>query len=246
MERTGVRRAVAVAFVACVLGWPLHAGTVYVKGDANGTGDGSSWANAFTGPQPAIETCLASGGGEVWIAAGVYKPDSRPNGGDVADPRMMHFSLRNGVAVHGGFPADATDGRADCDDLSDADPDVNRVVLSGDIGVADTDTNGDGVPDEPGGDSGDNTYHVFFHPQDIRLQSDAVLTGVCITAGRATGTAYDHRGGGGMLNHTGASPMLVNCSFIRNYASSRGGGMSNVNSSQIGRASCRERVFVCV
>ena len=43
------------------------AGTVHVKFDATGTGDGSSWANAFTDLQPGIDAVQA--GDEVWVAA---------------------------------------------------------------------------------------------------------------------------------------------------------------------------------
>ncbi|MBT3289614.1 MAG: hypothetical protein HN380_19875 [Victivallales bacterium] len=207
---------------------PNADGTAFVK--AGGLGDGSSWGAAMGDLQAAIEACALNGGGEVWVAAGVYWPGSRPNGGDESDPRTVHFSLRNGVVVRGGFPADASDGRADSDEASDAAPGANRVVLSGDIGVADTDTDGDGVPDDPGGDSGDNTHHVFHHPGWARLERSASLCGVSVVAGLADGPGTDHRRGGGMRNDF-SSPSISHCVFAMNRSSSSAGGMLNLGSS---------------
>ena len=49
-------------------------GTVWYvdKGNSTGNEDGTSWATAFTTIQPAIDAAFADGGGEVWVAEGVY------------------------------------------------------------------------------------------------------------------------------------------------------------------------------
>lgn len=61
---------------------------LYVK--VNGTGDGSSWANASGNLQAMIDKQIP--GQAVWVAAGTYTP-SQP-----------YFKLRTGVKVYGGFP----------------------------------------------------------------------------------------------------------------------------------------------
>ena len=196
-----------------------QAGTVFVK--AGGTGNGSSWSAAMGDLQAAIESCARNGGGEIWVAAGIYKPSSRPNGGDLADARTVHFSLRNGVTVRCGFPGDAAVGGEDCDEAGDADPEANPTVLSGDVGTEDTDADGDGVPDEAGGDSGDNAYHVFLHPASAALDNTAALSGAWIVGGRTANVGH----GGGMLNES-CSPALSDCVFRANLAYC-GGGMHN-------------------
>ncbi|HEX5840091.1 MAG TPA: hypothetical protein VFY26_19800, partial [Anaerolineales bacterium] len=66
----------------------------YVKWDAAGANDGTSWTNGFTDLQLAL--AAASSGDEIWVATGVYKPTSGTD-------RSVSFVLKNGVAVYGGF-----------------------------------------------------------------------------------------------------------------------------------------------
>jgi hypothetical protein len=109
----------------------ITAQTHYVKWNATGTNDGSSWANAYTDLQPAL--AAASSGDEIWVAAGTYKPTSTTD-------RTISFNLKNGVAIYGGF-AGTEPSRAQ------RNPQTNLTVLSGDIGA--------------GGNNGDNSYHVL-------------------------------------------------------------------------------------
>ena len=55
----------------------LFAGQVFyvVEGGA-GKKDGTSWANAYSDVQTAIDSAYNAGGGEVWIAKGTYKHGS--------------------------------------------------------------------------------------------------------------------------------------------------------------------------
>jgi parallel beta-helix repeat protein len=181
------------------------AATVYVKHDATGANNGSSWADAYTTLQPAITA--ATSGDEVWVATGTYKPTSYPNGGSTS--RYMHFSLKNGVAVYGGFAGTETL-------LSERNISANPVILSGDIGFT--------------GTASDNCYHVFYHPSGLSLDATAILDGVNVTAGYAD--KYDaspYNAGGGICNFF-SSPTITNCTFRENHAYT-GGGIFNSSSS---------------
>lgn len=83
----------------------LDAGRIrYVK--ANGTGDGSSWANASGDLQKMIdELAVADAPGEVWVAAGEYRPTTQIiEGAQYA----ASFRMRDGINVYGGFAGTET------------------------------------------------------------------------------------------------------------------------------------------
>ena len=185
-------------------------GTVhYVDADATGANNGSSWADAFIELQPALDAAVS--GDQIWVAAGIYKPTAEHGGtGD----RYRSFQMVNGVAIYGGFAGTETE-------LGQRDWVNNVTILSGDIGV--------------GGDNSDNSYHVFYHPSELALDSTAALDGFTITGGNASG--YPHNSGGGMYNDN-SSPTLTNCTFSDNAAVSGtygdgGGGMYNHGSSPV-------------
>ncbi len=188
----------ALALTALLLGGALstQATIRYVKPTASGSGDGSSWANASANLQAMINA--SSAGDQVWVAAGTYKPTTTTN-------RSISFSLKNGVAVYGGFNGTETL-------LSQRNWVVNVTILSGDIGT-------------PGDDS-DNSYHVVYNSG---INSTALLDGFTITKGRTGGALFPDDAGGGMLNSY-SSPTLTNCSFSGNRANT-GGGMFNSYSS---------------
>jgi len=184
----------------------VHA-TIYVDVAATGSGDGSSWTDAFTDFQAGINA--ASSGEEVWVAAGSYYPASQPNiDPDETSDRFNHFSLRNAVLVYGGFAGNEIS-------RDDRDIEANETILSGDIGTL--------------GDDSDNGYHVFYHPEGTDLNGTAVLSGFTISGGNADGS-YPHWFGGGMYNKA-SSPTITNCTFSGNSADLHGGGMSNASSS---------------
>jgi hypothetical protein len=177
---------------------------------ATGANNGTSWEDAFTDLQPALE--LAVSGDQVWVAAGTYLPTEEHCG---SGDRYKSFQLKNGVALYGGF--DPTIGDVGWDDR---DWEQNMVNLSGDLGVI--------------GDSSDNSYHVFCHPEGLNLDSTAILDGFTITGGNADSETGPDNLGGGMYNYT-SSPALFNVTFSYNFAAygSGGGGMYNYSSSPI-------------
>lgn len=185
----------------------------YVKQDVNGTSDGSSWENAHTDLQDAL--AAASPGEEIWVAAGTYKPTTGTD-------RTLSFTLKNGVAIYGGFAGTETL-------LYERDPEANVTILSGDIGVE--------------GDNSDNSYHVVDGSNKDR---SATLDGFTITAGNASagGGIYIYQGspqlyrltltdnhaelGGGMYIEDG-SPRLDGLIFTDNHARMGGGLYMFVN-----------------
>ena len=94
---------------------PTYNGIVYVK--ENGTGDGTSWANAMSSLSDALIVAVMSDL-DVWVAAGTYY-------GDSISPSA--FVICEGVNVYGGFagnePADY--------DLSLRDFTANATILDG-------------------------------------------------------------------------------------------------------------------
>ena len=74
------------------------ADTIYVDASASGANDGSTWADAFTDLQDALDT--AATGDEIWVAEGIYKPSAEHGG---SGDRYASFQLKNEVALYGGF-----------------------------------------------------------------------------------------------------------------------------------------------
>ncbi|HPD32209.1 MAG TPA: thrombospondin type 3 repeat-containing protein, partial [Phycisphaerae bacterium] len=154
---------------------------IYVKPQATGLGDGTSWENATT-LQAALTA--AQEHDDIWVAAGTYKPSS-PSG------RAATFQLQNDVSVYGGFAGIAAETPATFN-LADRDFTTNQTVLSGDIGTVGTQT--------------DNCYHVVT---GSGTNSTAILDGFTIRDGNANGSATSQKRGGGLYLAAG-SPAIVN------------------------------------
>ncbi|MFM2392774.1 MAG: hypothetical protein RLZZ546_756, partial [Bacteroidota bacterium] len=77
----------------------------YVKEDASGSNDGSSWANAFTDLQSALNCTNLK---EIWVAQGAYPPSLDTN---LMTPSQIHlsvFKMRNNLKIIGGFAGTET------------------------------------------------------------------------------------------------------------------------------------------
>lgn len=159
----------------------------YVKPMAEGLGDGSSWNNASSDLQSMINSAFTS---QVWVAEGTYKPTYDNN-------RAISFSLKNGVAIYGGF--EGSENSLNLRNWS-----THETILSGDIDAM----------------GNNDSYHVFYNFQS--QDSTAVLDGFTVSDGNANGPGSYN--GGGAIRNEGAGPSITNCKFTNNKASSNGGG----------------------
>ena len=67
---------------------------VYVDADATGANDGTSWEDAFTDFQSALDVAEAED--RIWVAEGVYKPSVMHGG---TEDRHKSFQMIDGVKV---------------------------------------------------------------------------------------------------------------------------------------------------
>jgi predicted outer membrane repeat protein len=130
---------------------------VYVKQDATGANNGTSWANAYT----SLETALAStGSGAIWVAAGTYTLSSA----------SASFAIPGGVSVYGGFAGTETS-------LGQRNITANLTRLSGDI-------SGNDVAGNFSTGRSDNAAHVVTVAAG--QTADAVVDGFTISGGNTT------------------------------------------------------------
>ncbi|MBI1224704.1 MAG: T9SS type A sorting domain-containing protein [Bacteroidetes bacterium] len=184
----------------------MQAQTVYVA--QNGTGNGTSWADAAGNLKAVLDN--ASANTQVWVKEGTYYPTTCSN--CVFNDRNQYFHLKNGVKLFGGFGGFETN-------ISQRNIPAHPTFLSGDI-------NQDGVLN-------DNSFTVIFSQNVSNL---TVVDGFTISGGNAdqggAGLGTPQTSGGGWFNlgsTAGASsnPIVRNCIFTNNYAWGYGGGMFN-------------------
>ncbi|MCC6669790.1 MAG: right-handed parallel beta-helix repeat-containing protein [Planctomycetes bacterium] len=170
----------------------LDAQVLYVKVDASGAANGTSWRDAF----PSLQTALAAAGAgsEIWVARGLYLPGA-------AGQRDASFALRSGVALYGGFAGVETA-------RWQRDPETNPTALSGDLDQNDTFGSGASWYLTANGFGG-NAYHVLTANG---VDATAICDGFVIQQGWAVGTTGWQWAGAGLLVQNG-SPTLRACRF---------------------------------
>ncbi|HRI45527.1 MAG TPA: T9SS type A sorting domain-containing protein [Ignavibacteriaceae bacterium] len=200
-------RVVITFAIIIICGFTIYSqSTLYVKHDAVGSNNGTSWANAFNSFQSALDTAVS--GDQIWVAKGTYKPSSSY---DLTNsPRYYHFRLINGVSIYGGFAGTES---AVTERVNFRQGEVNETILSGDL-------NSNGKDDN-------DCYHVFYHPSGF--DNTAILDGFTIADGNANGASSPHDRGGGIYNNS-SSPVLKNLT-IRTNSATYGGGIANAGSS---------------
>lgn len=205
-----------IIFLVCGLAWSqnISATIIYVKSNAVGENNGSSWQDAYLDLQNALAT--ANIGDRIWVAQGIYTP-SRPN--NTGDPRDVTFKLIDGVKIYGGFA-----GIIGSEELSSGlfqdqpvrNPNSYETILSGNIGISDSNT--------------DNSYHVVTSDDTI-TNFNTLLDGFTITEGNANGGNNKDFGGG--LYNSGGKLRLENLILKYNVATQCGGGIYNLNSTDL-------------
>jgi predicted outer membrane repeat protein len=193
---------------------------LYVDVLANGNGSGTSWDDALTDLQTALDQ--AGMGTEIWVAYGWYLPTQNSD-------RSASFHLKNGVKIYGGFLGYE----------ASLDQRVKGLVpstLSGDIGtILVSDDNSYHVVDGSGTDT--SALLDGFTISDgaasdyaggmLLLNGSPTLVDITFTNNRVTGPAS--RGAGAGLYNQGGSPSLRDVAFEQNSVSgvdvAQGGGM---------------------
>ena len=107
----------APAVYTAIFGNPLP--PVFVKADATGDADGTTWRDAFKTIGAGVAAAIAQGGGEVRVAGGVYPVTA-----------AISITGANAVSVRGGYPG-LDEGETD----ADRDPDLHQVVITADTGT---------------------------------------------------------------------------------------------------------------
>lgn len=182
----------------------LEAKQIFVKNDANGASDGTSWINAFKTVQEAIAASVS--GDTVFVARGTYSTTSG------------YFTFVDKVAILGGFAGD--ESPVDNNVIQNRDFVLNETVLSAD---GNDDDNGNLLIDDPS--RSDNSYHVFYFLDNLSsLNQGTVLDGFTIQGGNASGSTTEHHdnGGGILLIANNVEVSLSNLIFKNNVANAGG------------------------
>ncbi|MFA5555827.1 MAG: choice-of-anchor Q domain-containing protein [Flavobacteriaceae bacterium] len=190
----------------------LGPSTIYVKSNATGSNDGSSWADAYTDLQQAINNSLSQD--QIWVAAGVYQPDTNQS-----------FTMKEGVEIYGGFPNDNNNA-----DMDDRDWSQYETILLGNgsrvISNSFTPSNpmttasildgftitGNNVQIS---DMGAGIYNNYASP---------TFRNLIITRNRSSSN------GGGVFNRNYSSPIFVNVLISDNRAPNAGGVLNEFSS----------------
>lgn len=133
----------------------------FVDKDATGNNDGTSWTDAYTDLQDALNNYA---GFDIWVAEGTYKPH--------ASDRAATFSIPSGAVLYGGFAGGESS-------LSQRIPGTNTTILSGDLNGDDNGTLLDTEPTRQ-----DNSYHVVTLKGDVQ---NVIMDGFTIADGNANG-----------------------------------------------------------
>lgn len=171
---------------------------VFVKFDAQGANNGSSWQNAYSSLDSAINRTAS---GQIWVAAGTYKPAI-----DINTPfkKFKTFYINKNIALYGGFNGTETN-------LNQRDIDRNLTILSGNIGLT--------------GSDADNTPRVVCLVGSS-MDSTTILDGFTVTKSYYS-AGYDY-GNGGIYIEGGIyggfnNPTIRNCTVTDNFGLDGGG-----------------------
>tara|TARA_R110001606_G_scaffold163657_1_gene307931 strand:+ start:4002 stop:6500 length:2499 start_codon:yes stop_codon:yes gene_type:complete len=182
--------------------------TIYVDKNATGLNNGSSWNNAFTEIQPAIDISTP-GLSKIWVSKGTYTTGSS---------RTDTYLITDLIKMYGGFDGSETD-------ITQRDPKTNSTILSGDLNNDDTTTITNVETTRQ-----DNAYHIITLKGNFG--AGTIIDGFTISGGNANGSLsnncstadpsqYAHDRGAAIYanpdnpNHK-VSALFTNCIIERN------------------------------
>ena len=183
----------------------------FVDIDATGANNGTSWTDAFTCIQDAMD--VASSGKQVWVAEGAYT--------NIPASTASVLTMKDGVEIYGGFIG------TEINLLVRGDPAWYPTILDGEdsskhvvIGASYARLDGFTV-------TGGNTPHEDIGGGGMYNEDVCDLMIInCIFSGNYS----DAWGGSGMYNSY-SDPTIIDCTFSGNSVNTRGGGMYNGYSS---------------
>lgn len=195
---------------------PGHGLICRVAVDGVASNDGSSWS-AAKDLHGALADPLC---GELWLKQGVYRPST--------SDRNLSFVVSHELKLYGGF-----DGSEVL--RSQRNAREHRVILSGDVGSDDTNTDGNFIAETTADRVGNNSYHVLYlvGPGGTSITRATLIDGITITAAYAYDFSASYKNyGAGVYCHAAdpesvCSPTLVDVEFHGNRASFDGGAMFN-------------------
>jgi hypothetical protein len=192
-------KKILLTLTLCSLGFAqIHAAIIYVSKTATGANNGTSWANAFTSLQDALNS--AQDGDEIWVKNGIYFPERDLNGNsNPSNPREKCFyvgAANLNLTIRGGFNGTETNA-------TEANPELYPTIIDGDIGTT--------------GDNSDNNYSL------VKINGGNIdFNG--FTFQNAKGYIVNvYFPGAILINSTTATfARFFNCKFLNNQTSYRG------------------------
>ena len=189
-----MRKNLLLVWALVLTGLGVQAQT-YVNQAANGANDGSTWADAYTDLNVALDQTTS---GDIWVAAGTYIPSG--------DGINSTFLVNQQVNLFGGFDGTETT-------LADRDLAANSTILSGD-------QDGNDVVGDWVSNRADNSLHVVFVDSLLSIVS---FDGFEVSGGNTMDDGdldYEVRVGGGIFSYSSIN--VVNSLFTNNFGRSGG------------------------
>jgi predicted outer membrane repeat protein len=197
-------KRILLTLILCSLGFTqIHAAIIYVSQTATGANDGSSWSNAFTSLQEALNS--AQDGDELWVKNGIYFPEEDLTGNpNPLEPREKCFyvgALALNLTIRGGFNGTETTATA-------ANPELNPTIIDGDIGTL--------------GDYLDNNYSL------VKINGGNIDF-IGFTIQNANGSGFTLPGAIVINSTTETFARFFNCKFLDNRSGYRGASIHATN-----------------
>ena len=186
-------------------------GPIYVKYNASGSNNGTSWTNAYKSLQSALDA--TSAGTQIWVAKGTYYP-SKDNTGSATptNARLKTFYINKKVFIYGGFAGTESNitQRTNFGHYQ-----TNETILSGNIGAL--------------GVLSDNCYNVVSitgKAGDVSIDGFTIQDGfaneykIPNVSEMGAGLNFD---AGSYYAYGSSNPAISNCYFRNNTATANGG-----------------------